>query len=187
METPYGQYLATSYIRRMRLAVYSPINIGHFGLSLTHYCHFTSPIRRYVDLVAHRLLFEAPLDQNVLDKIAVRCSERERISAKAEISVILLKKYRLLQKYYAENAKRQYEAVITRIKPFGIYFEILELMLEGFLHISEIGSDYYVFDETLNLLKGTRGKERFLSGDKLRVMLKQIDLITCESLWLRVG
>jgi ribonuclease R len=187
LQTSYGQYLATSYIRRMRLAVYSPINIGHFGLSLTHYCHFTSPIRRYVDLVAHRLLFESPYDHILLDKIATRCSERERISAKAESSVVLLKKYRLLKKFYEENSKRQYEAVITRIKPFGIFFEVLELVLEGFLHISEIGADYYMYDERTQHLRGSRRGERFATGDKFSVMLKQLDITTCESQWYRVG
>lgn len=184
LKTSYGEYLATSYIRRMRLAIYSPINIGHYGLSLTHYCHFTSPIRRYVDLVAHRLIFEAPLTAQVLEKISNHCSERERISAKAEGSVELLKKYRLLERFYDQNPKRKYEAVITRVKPFGLTFEVLELMLEGFIHISEIGSDYYEFNENKNQLEGTRGTEIYASGDKLFVRLEDFDLLTCESNWV---
>lgn len=187
LETPYAQYLATSYIRRMRLAVYSPTNIGHFGLALTHYCHFTSPIRRYVDLVAHRLIFEKPADIKALEKIAEKCSEQERISAKAEMSVLLLKKYRLLEQFYKEDTNRQYNAVITRIRPFGVTFEILELMLEGFIHISELGTDYYEFQEKSNRLVGTRRGEIFTSGEKITVMLKEIDLILCESKWYMVG
>lgn len=181
--SPYAQYLATSYIRRMRLAIYSPVNIGHFGLSLTHYCHFTSPIRRYVDLVAHRLIFDSTADAQLLEKISDQCSDRERISAKAEMSVVLLKKYRLLEKMHAENSNREYEAIITKIKPFGITFEILELMLEGFIHISEIGTDYYEFDESKNQLHGSRGNEVYTSGDKITVMIKEVDLITCTSEW----
>lgn len=187
LKTPYGQYLATSYIRRMRLAVYSPVNIGHFGLALTHYCHFTSPIRRYVDLVAHRLVFTDTHDIQTLNKIADRCSERERISAKAEGSVVTLKKYRLLEKLQQENPHREYQAVITRIKPFGIYFEILELMLEGFIHISEIGTDYYEFSEKDNRLIGVKRGEQFIAGNKIWVMLQDINLITCESKWYMVG
>lgn len=182
-DTPYAQYLATSYIRRMRLAIYSPVNIGHFGLSLTHYCHFTSPIRRYVDLVAHRLIFEDAYSPLVLDKMSDHCSDRERVSAKAEGSVVILKKYRLLETYYKENPERQYEAVITRVKPFGMTFEVLEIMLEGFLHISEIGTDYYEFNESLNRLEGKRGSELFTSGDKINVMLKDFNMLTCESTW----
>lgn len=183
LETPFGQYLATSYIRRMRLAIYSPVNIGHYGLSLTHYCHFTSPIRRYVDLVAHRLIFDFVADVTLLEKISDRCSERERISAKAENSVLTLKKYRLLEKYYQENNDRQYAAIITRVKPFGLTFEVLELMLEGFIHISEIGNDYYEFDEGMSRLRGTRRGELYSSGDKITVGLKELDLLTCESEW----
>lgn len=186
LETPFGQYLATSYIRRMRLAIYSPVNIGHFGLSLTHYCHFTSPIRRYVDLVAHRLIFDYAADLMTLEKISNQCSDRERISAKSEGSVVVLKKYRLLQTYYKEDDQRQYQAVITKIKPFGITFEILELMLEGFIHVSEIGTDYYEYDEGKNRLFGKRNGEMFTSGDKITVMVKRLDLITCESEWYMV-
>lgn len=185
MSTPSGQYLATSYIRRMRLAIYSPVNIGHFGLALTHYCHFTSPIRRYVDLVAHRLIFEKATDLRALEKIADRCSERERISAKAEGSVVVLKKYRLLDEYYRKDPERQYEAVITRIKSFGFFFEILELMLEGFIHISEIGSDFYHYDGSN--LRGVDNGEIFLAGNKITVMLKDLNLITCTSNWHRVS
>lgn len=183
LQTSYGQYLATSYIRRMRLAVYSPVNIGHFGLALTHYCHFTSPIRRYVDLVAHRLIFDLPSDIQALHKIADKCSERERISAKAEGSVVILKKYRLLSAYSKENPNRLYEAVITRVKQFGLYFEVLELMLEGFIHISEIGHDYYIFLEHENKLVGDERGEMFSSGEKIKVRLLELDLITCESKW----
>lgn len=185
--TPYGQYLATSYIRRMRLAVYSPVNIGHFGLALTHYCHFTSPIRRYVDLVAHRLIFEKPEDLKALELTAENCSDKERISAKAENAVVNLKKHRLLKQFYEENPQRQYEAVITRIRPFGVTFEILELMLEGFIHISELGTDYYEFEEKANRLRGVRRGEIFSSGEKIHVMLEEIDLISCESKWNMVA
>lgn len=187
LDTPYGQYLATSYIRRMRLAVYSPVNIGHFGLALTHYCHFTSPIRRYVDLVAHRLIFEKPADIKALERIAETCSDQERISAKAEMSVLILKKYRLLEQFYKDDPKKQYEAIITRIRPFGVTFEILDLMLEGFIHISELGTDYYEFEEKSNRLKGKRRGEIFSSGEKIFVMLKEIDLIFCESKWYMVA
>src|SRR3954454_3720782 len=115
----------------MRLAVYSAENIGHYGLSLTHYCHFTSPIRRYVDLIVHRILFaEGADDFEYLQAMALHCSEQERISAKAETSVVLLKKLRLLDAMGKKDPYRDYEAIITRVKNFGIYFEILDLMLE---------------------------------------------------------
>jgi len=183
LKTPYGQYLATSYIRRMRLAVYSPDNIGHYGLGLTHYCHFTSPIRRYVDLVVHRILFDESDERETLDRIATKCSEQERISAKAENSVVLLKKLRLLDEMHRKDPKRQYEAIVTRVKNFGVYFEVMDLMLESFLHVSELDDDYYVYDEAKMNLRGRNSGQQFLAGDRMTVMLKNVDFIVLESTW----
>lgn len=183
MKTSYGPYLATSYIRRMRLAVYSADNIGHYGLSLTHYCHFTSPIRRYVDLVVHRILFHESDDREQLEMISARCSDQERISAKAENSVVLLKKLRLLDENKKTAPFKEYQAVVTRVKNFGIYFEIVDLMLEGYLHVSELDDDYYIFEEKSNTLKGRRHHQVYSAGDRICVMLKDIDFITLESAW----
>lgn len=183
MGSPYGEYLATSYIRRMRLAVYSSDNIGHYGLSLLHYCHFTSPIRRYVDLVAHRILFHQSEEKEKLEMIASRCSEQERVSAKAENSVLLLKKLRLLESRHKEQPNREYEAVVTRVKNFGVYFEVVELMLEGYLHVSELENDYYVYDDAQVILKGRNTGQVYRAGDRIFVRLKEVDLITLESRW----
>jgi ribonuclease R len=185
--TPYGEYLATSYIRKMRLAIYSADNIGHYGLGLTHYCHFTSPIRRYVDLVVHRILFGDEISNEKIAAIAEKCSDQERISAKAEGSVVLLKKLRLLQAIHEKEPKRQYEAVVTKIKNFGVYFEVLEFMLESFLHVSDLEDDYYVYDDKKQQLKGRRSGSSFFSGDKITVMLSSLDFITRESTWSLVG
>ncbi len=182
-ESTYAQYLATSFIRKMKLAIYSADNIGHFGLGLTHYCHFTSPIRRYVDLVVHRILFGETDDKKHLDEIALRCSEKERISAKAEQSVVMLKKYRLIKSESEADRNRQYEAVITKVKPFGISFDLLDYMIEGFLHVSELQNDYYIYSEEMQILRGDRGGGTFHAGDRILVMLKQVDLISQEAQW----
>ena len=181
--TPFAQYLSTSYIRSMRLACYSADNIGHYGLSLEHYCHFTSPIRRYVDIIAHRLLFEAPQDKKTITDICTHASERERISARAENSVMNLKKLRLLDKLRKEQEFRQFEAVVTRVKHFGIYFDVLELMFEGFLHISELDNDYFIFDEKRMQLCGRHHQITYRASDPLIVMVKDIDFITQEVTW----
>lgn len=186
-ETPYGNYLASSYIRRMRLAAYSAENIGHYGLSLTHYCHFTSPIRRYVDLVVHRILFGESDDFEYLQQVANRCSEQERISAKAESSVVLLKKLRLLEQMHAQDPHREYEAIITRVKNFGVYFEIIDLLLEGFIHISELGEDYFVFEEERMRLRGTRQGNFYAAGDRLTVMLQEVNFVFQETKWYTVS
>lgn len=183
MQTSYAQYLAVSYIRRMRQAQYSPENIGHYGLGLTHYCHFTSPIRRYVDLVIHRSLFDKSLDIKKLDLLTKQCSDQERVSAKAENSVSLLKKLRLLDKIQQETPYRQYEAVVTRIKSFGLSFEILEFLLEGFLHVSELDQDYFIFDHKRIQLIGRHTQKVYASGDRITVMIKDVNFTLLESKW----
>ncbi len=183
VETPYGQHLAACYIRRMRMAVYSPENIGHYGLSLTHYCHFTSPIRRYADILVHRTLFDQGLEQEQLELITTHCSEQERISSRAESSVKLLKKLRLIKGIYDDNPQYEYDAVITNVKPWGITIEILAYMMESFIHISEIGNDYFEFIEREMKLMGRRTGTGYRSGDSVTVMLRHVDFITLESKW----
>lgn len=183
LQTSFGQYLATSYIRRMRLAAYSADNIGHYGLGLTHYCHFTSPIRRYVDLVVHRILFNESDDRADIEKICLLSSEQERISAKAENHVVLLKKLRLLNTIHEKEPQKQYEAIVTRIKNFGLFFEVLDFMLEGFLHVSKLDNDYFVYEETNARLRGVRHGINYCSGDKITVMLRSVDFILLESEW----
>lgn len=183
VESPYGQHLASCYIRRMRMAVYSPENIGHYGLSLSHYCHFTSPIRRYADILVHRTLFDQGLDQEQLEMITTHCSEQERISARAESSVKLLKKLRLIKGIYDHDPYYEYEAVITNVKPWGITIEILAYMMESFIHISEVGNDYFEFIEREMKLVGKRTGMTYRSGDAVTVMLRHVDFITLESKW----
>jgi ribonuclease R len=186
-KTPYGNYLASSYIRRMRLAAYSAENIGHYGLSLSHYCHFTSPIRRYVDLVVHRILFGESDDLEYLQLVANQCSEQERISAKAESSVVALKKLRLLHKMHQGSPYKEHPAIITKVKNFGFYFEVLEFMIEGFLHISEIEEDYFVYEEEQMRLRGVRRGGSYTPGRRITVMLQNIDFISLETKWYLVG
>ena len=153
-QTTFLPQLSVGFIRSMRLAQYSPENVGHYGLALEHYCHFTSPIRRYSDLIIQRLLFdEEPEDINI-DEIAQHCSDQEGSAFRAEMSVKTLKKLRLLYKYFSEDPPREYNAVVTKIKPFGLFFELQDLMLEGFLHISELENDYFIYDEKRNVLFG---------------------------------
>jgi ribonuclease R len=182
-ENKASQYLSTCYIRSMRLACYSPDNIGHYGLSLEHYCHFTSPIRRYVDTIVHRLLFEKNVERDELARICNKASEKERISAKAEGNVIAMKKLRLLQTTAAQTPYKQFEAVVTRVKPFGIYFDVLDFMLEGFLHISDLDDDYFDYSDDAMMLVGRHAGFSYKAGDRLLVMMRSIDLIQMECSW----
>jgi ribonuclease R len=182
-KTPFAQQLAVGFIRSMNLALYSPKNIGHYGLALEYYCHFTSPIRRYTDLVIQRLLFDQEGKDLDIEKIAEICSEQERISFRAESSVKTLKKLRLMDHWMKEEPNEIYDAIITRIKPFGLFFEISHLMLEGFLHISELENDYFVFNEPQNALVGRTSGKIYSTGDPIKVRPTAIDLVLLESRW----
>lgn len=183
VQTPFGGQLATSFIRSMKLAYYSPVNAGHYGLSLEYYCHFTSPIRRYIDLVVHRILCGEQLEHENLTVIAHVCSEQERISAKAEQSVLTLKKLRLLQAKEEEEENRQWDAVITRVKPMGIIFDLPQLMLDGFLHISELDNDYFVWNESTLTLSGNQTGLCYQVGKPIKVAVDEIDFITQSTKW----
>jgi ribonuclease R len=179
----FGPFLATAFIKSMKLANYSVQNIGHYGLGLDHYTHFTSPIRRYIDLIVHRLLFDQCPETENLEEIALKCSDKERLSAKAENAALLLKKLRLLNKLVQDDPHHHFKAVITEIKPFGILFEVVELFMEGFLPISQLGDDYFVFDAKSKRLIGNRSQHSFCSGDKIEITLHHLDLITLETKW----
>ncbi len=181
--TAFSQQLAISFIRTLKIAIYSPQNVGHYGLALEHYCHFTSPIRRYSDLIIQRLLFDEEETDLNLEQIASDCSDKERVSFRAEMSVKSLKKHRLLQAWLKEDPNRNYQAYITRIKPFGIFFEIRELFLEGSLHVSELENDYFVFDPRTSILQGERTGTRYAVGSEVTVRPTTVDLIHLETKW----
>ncbi len=171
--------LSVQFIKCMKLAIYSPDNAGHYGLQLDYYCHFTSPIRRYVDLVIHRAVFQNCSTAGVKE-IAEKCSDQERLSAKAESSVRSLKMLR----YFKQNrSDTQYPAVITKIKPFGILFEIPELLYEGFVHVSCMNGDYFVFNEKTNSLTGEKHGKKYTVGKKISVSIKSINFVNQEIDW----
>lgn len=181
--SPFLHQLSIGFIRSMRLAAYSPENIGHYGLALEHYCHFTSPIRRYTDLIIQRLLFnELPVDANLQD-IASACSEKERVSFRAESSVKQLKKLRLAKMRFEEDPSMLYPAVVTKVKPFALFFEVKEFDLEGSFHISEIGNDYFEYHANTMSFKGRRTGKTFTMGQEFLVRIDRIDFLLRQPTW----
>jgi ribonuclease R len=183
-DSPHLSQLSISFIRSMRLAQYSPDNIGHYGLSLEHYCHFTSPIRRYTDLIIQRLLTDDLPEETDLQEIARVCSEKERISFKAESSVKLLKKMRLANTYFTEDPAHIYPAIITRVKPFALFFEVPMFDLESSLHVSEIGNDYYEYNPSKLVFRGVHTGKTFIAGQTIHVQIKTLDFILQETKWI---
>jgi len=179
--TKYLHLLSLSFIKNFKLAFYSPENKGHFGLALTHYTHFTSPIRRYSDLIIQRILFNEEEENVNLTEIAYTCSEKERNSFKAESTVTTLKKLRLLKKITKKDPKKIFISTITKVRHFGIFFELDNYFIEGFLHISEIKDDYYEYFQERLILVGKRTNKTLSFSDKIKVRLLNIDLILLET------
>lgn len=182
-KSPHLEKLAIRYIRSMKLAIYSEKNKGHYGLALENYTHFTSPIRRYSDLVIHRLLFDKNYNPD-LQEIADQCTEKERLSFKAEMSVLKLKKLRFIDRLTDEDPETIFAGTITNTKATGIYFDLDFIGLEGFIHVSEIGGDYYLYNEKNKTFTGERSGLFFQIGKKIYVQLASIDLVYQECTWL---
>ncbi|MGH8677050.1 MAG: ribonuclease R family protein, partial [Burkholderiales bacterium] len=176
MDRPDAQLLQTVMLRSLKQAVYSPENVGHFGLAYEAYTHFTSPIRRYPDLVIHRSI-KAVLDHSTYDpgdwhELGKRCSETERRADEATRDVeTWLKCY-----YMQDRIGERFEGSISAVTGFGVFVALDAVYVEGLLHISELGSDYFHFDAAKHQLLGERTGQRFRLGDRISVQLVRVDL-----------
>ncbi len=190
---PDAQLLQTMVLRSMQQAIYSPHNSGHFGLAYEAYAHFTSPIRRYPDLLVHRTLkallakrrFEPTLyadDGSTVDggvsamsrweKLGVLCSANERRADDASRDVeAWLKSY-----YVRERTGETFSGSISAVVPFGVFVTLDDLYVEGLVHVSELGSEYFHFNEALHELRGERTGLRFRLADRLTVQVARVDL-----------
>lgn len=169
--------IETLAIRTMSKAVYSTENIGHYGLSFSHYSHFTSPIRRYPDVMVHRLLFHYlnngkspnPLKY---EEMSEHCSDREMMASSAERDSI---KY-MQVKYMLDHQNEVFEGVISGVTEWGIYVEIIENKCEGMVRIRDIKDDFYIFDDKQYALVGQSTKNILQLGSKVKVKVKKVDL-----------
>jgi ribonuclease R/exosome complex exonuclease DIS3/RRP44 len=169
--------IETLTIRTMSKAVYTTQNIGHYGLAFDYYSHFTSPIRRYPDVMTHRLL-QHYLDGGDTPKslpYEEKCkhsSKREELASKAERSSI---KY-MQVKYMQDHKDEIFEGVITGVTEWGIYVEISSNKCEGMVRIRDIKSDYYIFDEKQYAIVGQSSKQMYQLGDEVNIKVKNTDL-----------
>ena len=169
--------IETLAIRSMSKAVYTTQNIGHYGLAFDYYSHFTSPIRRYPDVITHRLL-QHYLDggnsakQEVYEEKCKHSSKREELASKAERDSI---KY-MQVKYMQDHKDEVFDGVITGVTEWGIYVEITKNKCEGMVRIRDIKSDYYIFNEEQYAIVGQSTKQMYQLGDNVQVQVKKTDL-----------
>jgi ribonuclease R len=165
-------------LRSLKQAEYSPHEDGHYALASKHYCHFTSPIRRYPDLTVHRQLTQwlrtgqAGCDETELVAIGEHCSLTERTADRAEAELIKLK----LLTYLSERIGQEMEIIITSVEDFGFFGQCPTLPVEGLVHVSGLADDYYYYDAASHSLVGRRTQRRFRLGDKVKVKVARVDL-----------
>ena len=167
-------------LRSMAKAVYADKNIGHYGLAFRHYTHFTSPIRRYPDLVVHRLLeeyahpVEAERIANVraaLPGIARWSSDRERVAAEAERTSVKVMQIEYMKRHLGD----EFAGVISGVTDFGLFVELHDVLIEGLIRMRDLEDDYYLFDEKQYALRGRSKGRVYRLGDRVRVQVTAVD------------
>ena len=175
-DRPYAGMLQMVMLRSLAQAVYTPENVGHFGLAYDAYAHFTSPIRRYPDLLVHRgikaVLAGKRYDAGDLDAIGMHCSETERRADDATRDVeAWLKTY-----YMQEHVGAEFDGTISGVTNFGLFVTLDEMYVDGLVHISDLGQDYFQFDAHRHMLRGDRTGVKYQLGGRVRVKVVRVDL-----------
>lgn len=173
---PIGPALKIGFLRSLMRARYAVEPLGHYGLAKTKYTHFTSPIRRYADLVVHRALFEkTQLDANTARQIADHITATEKNSADAERDSRDVKLYAFLKAQLASKKPRQYAALVTDVRNFGFFVDVPDLGMSGGVPLSAIPDDFYLFDPASSQLIGRHTRRVIRLGDNVTVQIYKVD------------
>lgn len=172
--------LKTALLKSLKRASYSPEPAGHFGLAKSDYTHFTSPIRRYADLIVHRVLsdicgYTKPKGRIPFGEIARHISTTERNAAEAEREAVRLKKFEFFRRQLAKKTGQPFKAIVLEVRNFGMFVELPEVMAGGLIHVSALGDDFYTFDQARQRFVGRRTKKIYQAGDKLDVIVARVD------------
>ena len=177
-DRPDAQLLQTVMLRSLKQAMYSPDNVGHFGLAYESYTHFTSPIRRYPDLLIHRGIKAALAGEQYRpgdwEQIGLHCSMTERRADDATRDVVAFLKCYFMQ----DRVGEEFIGSVSSVVPFGLFIALDDIFIEGLLHISDLGSDYFHYDETRHALMGERTGKQFRLSDRVKVQLVRVDMAT---------
>jgi ribonuclease R len=177
---PHQEMIHMLAVRAMARAVYTTKNIGHFGLSLKHYTHFTSPIRRYPDIVVHRLLLHFLLGGKKLLPEELREYEAlSRYSTQMEITATNAERTSIKYKqaeYMSEFIGQTYDGTITGLTERGIFVAENETRAEGMIRLGDLHDDYYVFDEKKFSIIGRKRKKKYSLGDRVKIKVKNVNL-----------
>ena len=179
--TPEERPIAALMLRTMQKARYDVASLGHFGLAVDEYTHFTSPIRRYPDLVVHRMLRESrrgPVSaarreelEDALPEVARHTSEMERRADEAERQLLQWKKVRFM----ADKVGDEFDGYVTGVAPYGLFVQLIEHFVEGRVHVTSMADDFYRFVEQQHVLFGENTKKTYRLGDRVRVQVIRVD------------
>ena len=178
---PEEQALKIGLLKSLKRARYLPQPLGHYGLAKNNYTHFTSPIRRYADLVVHRTLAERNQsrrsrgDMGQLASIADHISTTERVAAEAEIDAAKMKKLEFFQQQLDARDPQIFQATIIDVRNYGLLIELPEVLMTGLIHVSSLTDDFYTFQAPQRRLLGRQSRRRFSIGDELRVLVVRVD------------
>jgi ribonuclease R len=177
---PEADIIENVMLRSLMKAKYSTENLGHFGLAFKHYSHFTSPIRRYPDLIVHRTLkayangYHPEQHDELARKLgyaAQQASERELVALDAERASVKMKQAQFMTRHLGD----EFDGIVSGVVAFGIFVEIPQFVVEGLVHISDLEDDYYIFEERAYRLKGQNSGRVYRLGDEVRVRVVRVD------------